>query len=222
VLYNYISTLYILDKQFNTLSKKTCVDKTIRGVEISDNNEILALFDLSKNNKYDSMPKPVRVTQYDINLNAIASGDYGFPYIHTSDISLTNDQKGFMVTGTRLTSIIDALDEREANHIYFLKGQLSDLIVSNENTMQNLIDIKVFPNPTSDFVTIDISDNNILLDEINYTMMDSHGREVENGVLPSKLTNIAIKSLPSGVYYLKIWSDKVLLTKKIAVNRSSH
>jgi len=155
-------------------------------------------------------------------LNHIASDDYGFPYIHTRDISLTNDQKGFMVTGTRLTSIIDVEYGREADQIYFLKGQLSDLIVSNENTMQNLADIKVFPNPTSDFLTIDIPDNNILLDKINYTLIDSHGREVENGVLPSKLSNIAIKSLPSGVYYLKIWSNKVLLTKKIAINRSSH
>lgn len=216
-----ISILYLFDKQGSILSEKLYSDKLIRDVEISESNQILVLFDLSKS-KYDSIPKPVRVSQYDIDLNHIASGDYGFPYIHTGDISLTNDQKGFMVTGTRLTSIIDAEHGREADQVYFLKGQLSDLIVSNENITQNSIDIKVFPNPTSDFLTINIVDNSISFDKINYTLMDSYGREVENGVIPNKLSNIAIKGLPSGIYYLKIWSNQeVWSVQKIFISKDS-
>jgi len=45
---NSISILYVVDKQGSTFSKKLYSDKLIRDVEISESNEILVLFDLSK------------------------------------------------------------------------------------------------------------------------------------------------------------------------------
>lgn len=196
---NSISTIYVLDNQFNTLQKRLYINESIVDVEITDNNEILVLFDLSRRSWFDTITKPVRITQYDLDLNTVAIGDYGFPYTHCQDISLTNNQQEFLVTGSQLTSIIES--ESEADQVYFLKARLDDLVVSNELPHQEEVKIEIFPNPTNQNITI-----NYHFDDLQPTIFiyNITGKVVHMQSLLSNESSKLIKldkSLPSGTYF---------------------
>ena len=197
---NSISTIYVLDNQFNTLEKRLYLNESIIDVEITDNNEILVLFDLSQS-WFDSITKPVRITQYDLDLNTVATGNYGFPYTHCQDISLTNDQQGFLVTGSQLTSVIES--GRKADQIYFLKKRLDDLIVSNELAHQQDVQLKIFPNPTNKNININYNSNHISYQPIIF-IHNIVGKTVHTQLLPINENTAHIElgnNLPSGTYF---------------------
>ncbi len=150
-----ISHLHVIGKNNGSIQSTMYDNKVIKDVTMTDNDELLILFDLSRNNFYDSMPKPVQIAKLDIDFNELTSKRYGYPYISPNTIDLTNNQAGFMVTGTRLKSI-DEIGGREADQIYFLKDEIDQLIVSQSvPAVSNTLSI--YPNPSNDVCTISYS-----------------------------------------------------------------
>ncbi len=80
-------------------------------------------------------------------------------------------------------------------------------------------DVRIFPNPARDQVTMQFATP--VIEEYEYTLYDLHGRKVLNGQIPMLGTEIEIdlSSLISGLYLMQIidtkqnlmWSDKVVV-----------
>lgn len=82
-----------------------------------------------------------------------------------------------------------------------------------ELTTVNLTAV-TYPNPTSDYVMLAISDTN--LTDLSYVLYDMHGRGVGKGLVNHANTQIGMQSLASGTYVLKVsQSSQELKTFKI-------
>lgn len=70
--------------------------------------------------------------------------------------------------------------------------------------------LKIYPNPTNDYISIEIPNNNSTIEIINY-----NGQLVKRIMAKNQITEINISSFKSGIYLIKISDDKGVLTKKI-------
>jgi hypothetical protein len=102
-----------------------------------------------------------------------------------------------------------------SEYVYNLNG-LCELVTSipgGQISQDN--DIMVFPNPSDDFITIKI--NNLYENSTEVDIYDSYGRLAMNRHFIQE-TKLDISSLPSGIYYLKILSERTYAIRKIIVN----
>ena len=63
-----------------------------------------------------------------------------------------------------------------------------------------IFEVLLFPNPTSDFVIISIED---LTENLNYQMFDTKGKLVRESIIDSKKTSVDFKNLAKGSYHLR-------------------
>ncbi|GAA3624884.1 hypothetical protein GCM10022397_08370 [Flavivirga jejuensis] len=74
-----------------------------------------------------------------------------------------------------------------------------------------------YPNPTTDYVVLAISDTN--LTDLSYVLYDLQGRAVTKGITTQANTQIAMQNLASGTYVLKVnQNSHELKTFKIIKN----
>ena len=59
-----------------------------------------------------------------------------------------------------------------------------------------------YPNPTSDYVTLKISDS--ALDNLSYKLFDVTGKAMSNGNITNRDTQITMRQLAIGIYILKV------------------
>jgi hypothetical protein len=59
-----------------------------------------------------------------------------------------------------------------------------------------------YPNPTSDYVILKISDS--ALNNLSYTLFDVTGKAISNGIITNGNTQIAMQQLAIGIYILKV------------------
>ncbi len=93
-----------------------------------------------------------------------------------------------------------------------VKG-FSEIKVDGELGEENTVfSVKVFPNPATNYIQININDNR----DANFTLTNTQGRIVKSG--SASENRVGLQGLAPGVYFLKI-SDgqKSILTKKIIV-----
>lgn len=82
-------------------------------------------------------------------------------------------------------------------------SRISERIVSN--------DLNLFPNPTSDQLTI--QSKNASVDEI--TLFDVVGKEVIKQSIHAKECTINLNNLHNGLYFIRIKTENALFTYKI-------
>tara|TARA_R110001592_G_scaffold363254_1_gene682643 strand:- start:980 stop:1462 length:483 start_codon:yes stop_codon:yes gene_type:complete len=70
-----------------------------------------------------------------------------------------------------------------------------------ELTTVNLTAV-TYPNPTSNYVILKISDS--ALENLGYTLFDVTGKAISNGLITNKDTQIAMQQLAIGIYILKV------------------
>jgi hypothetical protein len=72
----------------------------------------------------------------------------------------------------------------------------------------------IYPNPTSDYVMLKISDT--ALDNLSYNLIDINGKAISNGSFTNGDSQINMQQLPVGMYILKVsQSNQELKTFKI-------
>ena len=103
-----------------------------------------------------------------------------------------------------------AMDENTTVYDATLSTVESDL--ENKN-------IKIFPNPTSDFIAIQIGGLN--LQDLNIEMYDMQGKLIQEKTLKSGQTigYFDIQTLYSGTYLIKISTNNMSLTRKVIVEK---
>ncbi|MDR0763364.1 MAG: chitobiase/beta-hexosaminidase C-terminal domain-containing protein, partial [Bacteroidales bacterium] len=119
--------------------------------------------------------------------------------------SFLYDSSGFYINSTKTIKAIGVKGGYENSDVVsatFTKSPSS----ANEN-LSNAISVKVYPNPVTDFITVESPANSTLL------LYNSVGVLVYQGVGGNR--KLPVASMPSGVYTLKVVSDKGVATQKI-------
>ena len=92
---------------------------------------------------------------------------------------------------------------------------LKNLNVINCNTsnIEEIVELnyKIYPNPTTESITIESS---IELINTDYILFDISGRSLMSGTLIDAKTEINLSKLSSGTYYIKIFNNNVKLVKQ--------
>lgn len=77
------------------------------------------------------------------------------------------------------------------------------------------IEFTMFPNPTSDFVSLDFGNSSLNI--ISFDIINSIGQYVKRSSKFNSKTQIDVSDLSKGVYFIKVYSDKIVLTRKFIV-----
>ncbi len=87
-------------------------------------------------------------------------------------------------------------------------------ILSVDKQFPTTIQLKAYPNPTSDFITLDI--DNLDIEGLQYTLIDINGKIIIEEALMQQQTIINFTSIPSSTYFIKVTvKDKNVKTFKI-------
>lgn len=87
-------------------------------------------------------------------------------------------------------------------------------VLASEDFLDLVRDLKVFPNPTTDVLTINVINSNNL--QLDYQMTDMNGRVLIAQKNISNETNISVSSFPAAIYFLQITNqNKEVKTFKI-------
>ena len=82
--------------------------------------------------------------------------------------------------------------------------------LNNANPTFKNYKIATYPNPTADFVEIEIYDE--FQNNLNFTLFDIKGQLIDNGQIESSKTKIKMQHLANGVYFLKVLQQEQPLT----------
>ena len=89
--------------------------------------------------------------------------------------------------------------------------------LSNPELTAITLNAVTYPNPTTDFIILALKDENFT--DLSYVMVDLLGRLVNKGAIAAFETKIGMKSLPIGVYILRVQqNNQELKTFKIIKN----
>ena len=79
------------------------------------------------------------------------------------------------------------------------------------------ISLSIFPNPTSDFLTIKVEVYNN--EALSYHLIDEQGKSVLNEQITNQDTQVAMSTLASGIYFINVLqANKKIQTFKIIKN----
>ena len=98
-----------------------------------------------------------------------------------------------------------------------IQQSIEFVTLSNPELTAVTLKAVTYPNPTTDFIILALKDAN--LTGVSYVMVDLLGRLVNKGTVATSETKIAMKSLPIGVYILRVQqNNQALKTFKIIKN----
>ena len=91
------------------------------------------------------------------------------------------------------------------------------IVTAIKDNKLNII-TKLFPNPTTDFITLDI--NNAETKDLSYTLTGINGKTIAQQNITSSSTNISMADYATGVYFLNITNkDNQVQSYKILKNK---
>jgi hypothetical protein len=98
-----------------------------------------------------------------------------------------------------------------------IQQSIEFVTLSNPELTAVTLNAVTYPNPTRDFIILTLKDAN--LTGLSYVMVDLLGRLVNKGTVATFETKIEMKSLPIGVYILRVQqNNQALKTFKIIKN----
>lgn len=92
---------------------------------------------------------------------------------------------------------------------YSLLRVMYGSVVSTEEAPSTLTGVKVFPNPFSTELNFNLTDNNLLSEELTYSIADITGKQVLSGQLTALNNKVDLTSINSkGVYFVSVTNNK--------------
>jgi len=124
-------------------------------------------------------------------------------------------------TSSNLTSVYFA----DANTGYVVSGDFASagndtilktingggLTTEVKNQSQNLVYYKIYPNPSSDKITIETSAK---LTQSELSILNINGQELMTRQITEPLTQINISNLPNGIYFVRVTGDQKVHVEK--------
>ncbi len=91
--------------------------------------------------------------------------------------------------------------------------EISTTVGINETAIN--LELSVYPNPTTDYLTLKVADNS----DLNYQLYDLQGKVIANKKVNSGTTTIKMEGLPKAIYFLNVTKgNQVVKTFKIVKN----
>jgi Ice-binding-like/Secretion system C-terminal sorting domain len=117
-----------------------------------------------------------------------------------------NLNSGVQVDGRILTTVGALTTAAVTVNATNIPGNCSNLsIPADGDNLSNAVTI--FPNPFTDFTTIQINDA-LALEEMELRVYNVHGKEIMNGIFFKQTTTISTSNMTSGIYFYKIISHQ--------------
>lgn len=82
-----------------------------------------------------------------------------------------------------------------------------------------LREIRTYPNPATDMVTIDLNGSDANLEAIELMAVDGKTLRSVNTAAHEKLVRLPLNEIASGVYFLRLTTDRGTATRKILVQK---
>jgi hypothetical protein len=100
------------------------------------------------------------------------------------------------------------------------QGDLSHATLSSEeNPVETKTEIIIFPNPTTDYININMQGYQSTNQQSSYQLYDLQGRLLKQDKVMQSETQINVTDLRAAIYLLQVYSDsKILKTFKIVKN----
>ncbi|WP_300672169.1 thiol protease/hemagglutinin PrtT [Soonwooa sp.] len=117
--------------------------------------------------------------------------------------------------GTLIFAVNQMLPGLDGTYLFDIAINREATLATN-NSVSNMDNIKLYPNPAKDFVNVDLS--SIKEKVIGFSIINNAGQVVKN--IPStndKITKISLQGLVKGLYYIQIETEKDKISKKIIV-----
>ncbi|OFY87547.1 MAG: hypothetical protein A3F72_20935 [Bacteroidetes bacterium RIFCSPLOWO2_12_FULL_35_15] len=140
-----------------------------------------------------------------------ASNDGYWQYIATTTNLSYNDfsasaDTGYFYTVTSFDNQTHTSASAYANAVWVdpLSSGVNQMVVSDRS-------IKVYPNPATDKITMEVPE----FKNTSLEILSMDGRVLKNISLQSEKTQLNISNLAKGIYILKVKNDKKIITKKL-------
>ncbi|MFI1743031.1 T9SS type A sorting domain-containing protein [Thalassobellus sediminis] len=137
------------------------------------------------------------------NVNTYYENDFGNIELGTEDLNLRFEVVGQHPNTTGNIMVFDRFD----------LTRLGNAPTASTNDVANTVDLKIYPNPTSDNITIKMDTN--FGTNSNLYLYDNTGRVMINKKLPKNINTIDISHLTSGIYFVKIINAEHTIIKRI-------
>ena len=152
----------------------------------------------------------VSVTMNQNQLTGVVSGgspSYSYEWQLNNQTVSTSSSMTAQQTGYYVLTVTDANGCIESKTQYYEQPSVGVEQISS-------LDIKVYPNPASTTVTLELSSDMV---KAQFKLLDARGRVVREGIVNNK-TTINIKNLSSGMYMIEVVGDEIRARKKFLVN----
>ena len=87
--------------------------------------------------------------------------------------------------------------------------------VTGINSVSQNETIKIYPNPSSDFINLDLSNSDTKVLSIKISTIQ--GQIISEQIITNLIEHISVANLSKGIYVLQLNSDKGILTQKIII-----
>jgi len=101
-------------------------------------------------------------------------------------------------------------DGTSTNSNYTQIGATCDDFTLNLLEINGENQLKIYPNPTSNFLNIEIPKS--MLGNYNYTIIDQSGKQIDKGKINSNLSKIDVNTYSAGKYILTLQNSKSVIT----------
>ena len=152
----------------------------------------------------------VSVTMNQNQLTGVVSGgspSYTYEWQLNNQTVSTSSSMTAQQTGYYVLTVTDANGCVESKTQYYEQPSVD--VEQNSS-----LDIKVYPNPASTTVTLELSSDMV---KTQFKLLDARGRVVRKGKVNNK-TTINIENLSSGMYIMEVVGEEIRARKKFLVN----
>ena len=97
---------------------------------------------------------------------------------------------------------------KKGNGSYLNEG-VQQIYTKKTTPIEELVylkEVQLYPNPTHETMTLILSSKEDV--QVRYTIMDNLGKEIRNGNILSEKSEISLRDLPSGNYFISLKSKK--------------
>ena len=216
---------------YDTTSIKIYIDGVLQGTTAVDSSYFLPFSGSDIFIGYDGYPlekfsgglydiriwrKAATINEIATNMNAVLTGN------EDNLLAYYKFNQGMAYgNNTTVTTLIDSSVYQQNGILsgFDLNGNFSNwldktyLSLSTEQ-FDSALKLSVAPNPTSDFVSITGFNSSIVTAEV----YDVNGRKIFSKKLNQTESIVSLKNLSSGIYFIKIISDKSVTTTKVIKN----
>lgn len=115
--------------------------------------------------------------------------------------------------GSPIATVIIPDLEASNGVVHVIDKVLLSILVSVQNIDESGLDVKFFPNPVQNYMSVQIDD--VTTEEVEVSVINMNGQRVNNWVLGNGNNVINFTSLPAGTYTLEVNIDGQLYSKQV-------